>query len=159
MYRTLRVLGPLNEACEAALRDCEALVNNSVTTRGVNNNQLEHPQFVREAAELAISIRESTLIYHFEALCDKTATEGRVFFLDDLKKYIIIDSKTGSALRPSAVPIAGPGGRVGEFLFTVRPALMRQATGPKEKIVLVKATVVVKFDHPVKQASMMQAGR
>lgn len=114
------------------------------------SEETECQQIVLEAAELARTIREATGDYDFRFdFMPSDRPEEKVMRIEDLKKFKVIDSRTGSPLRSSAVPIAGSGGRVGEALFVVHPAFVRKATRTSQEIILAKATIVVKFDNPI----------
>ncbi|OQU95465.1 hypothetical protein CLAIMM_01667 [Cladophialophora immunda] len=102
-------------------------------------------QIVKEAADLANNIRQSTAEYEFDFTVDSQLIEEKV------KDFMIIDCDTGSTLGYSAVPVAGPGGRVGHVLFLVYPAFVRKSADSSKRIVLVKPTIVVKFDQPVRR--------
>ncbi|KAJ9606960.1 hypothetical protein H2200_008971 [Cladophialophora chaetospira] len=107
-------------------------------------------QIVLGAADLARNIREAAGNYDFRFdFMPENEPEERVLGIEDLKKYKVVDSMTGSPLRSSAVPITSQGGRVAEVLFVVHPAFVKMATRSSQEVVLVKATIVVKFDHPV----------
>ena len=107
-------------------------------------------QIVAEAADLDNNFRLSAADYRFHFHYGYGATsDDQVLKAENLKESKIIDCKTGAPLRSSAKPIAGGDGRVGEVLFVVHPAFIRKSSESSQKIVLVKPTIVVKFDQPV----------
>ncbi|OAP59952.1 hypothetical protein AYL99_04954 [Fonsecaea erecta] len=110
---------------------------------GCSGNPSLCHQIVQEVGDLANNIRQSMAEYEF-VVVDPREIKGA-----EVKYFTVIDSRTGFALSSSAVPIAGPGGRVGSIWFQIYPAFVRKATESSKRIVLVKPTVVVKFDHPV----------
>ena len=160
MQRALGVLDSAQINCNAKLQwieegvmNCLAAIRDMECSGGAE--QMQCRQFVNEAADLAKNIRQSMAQYDFEYdITPGLSNEDVALAANDLKKYKIIDSRTGSLLRSSASPIAGPDGRVGEALFVVHPAFVRNATDSSQKIVLVKSTIVARFDEPVPARGM-----
>ncbi len=160
MQRTLRLLDPLKERYEAELHKISVPILNCIAHPETREGQVQRHPLVLEAAELATDIKESMLIYGFEDSLEPPNGNGvRVITIHDLKNCIVIDSRTGQALYSSANPVTGPGGRVGEVLFCLFPAFVRISADGNKKIVLVKATVVVKFDQPVPRAKKNKSTR
>jgi hypothetical protein len=155
LYRTLDVLESAKEERNKGLQQLDAILLKYVADlRGMEVrsgvDRVQCRQFIEEAADLSKHIRQSMTQYDFEwDIAPQGLETTQAVTADQLKQVKIIDSRTGSLLRSSASPIAGPDGRVGELLFVVYPAFVRRATESSQKIVLTRATVVVKFDQPV----------
>ncbi|KIY00569.1 uncharacterized protein Z520_03232 [Fonsecaea multimorphosa CBS 102226] len=128
---------------EAVIMHCPMLLK-EMGLHGRSNDPVICREIVKEAADLANNIRQSMAEYAFDF-----RVGSAVLFEEKVKNFTVIDCGTGSTLSSSAVPIPGPDGRVGEILFLVYPAFVRKSTGSSKEIVLVKPTILVKFDQPV----------
>lgn len=155
LVRTLNILDPAKDAQKAEILSiaasmirCLGDLRTMECQGGADQNQCH--QIVSEAAALANNVGQSMERYAFEFdFMPKDEPEKAVLKIEDLRKYKIIDSRNGMALRSSALPVAGPDGRVGKALFVVFPAFVRNSTKSGQKLVLAKSTIVVKFDQPV----------
>jgi hypothetical protein len=105
---------------------------------------------INDAAELAFNIKTSPHLYVFEPSCDPAELEtGQVVYTSTMEKYNIIDSRTGFPPRGNAKPHADHTGRVGEVIRIIFPQLEQLVPGKDENLILVKSTVVVKFDKSI----------
>lgn len=155
LQRSLNVLDPIREIRDQEVQKIEETIMKCLVDLrrmdfqgGIEQGQCR--QFVQDAADLANNIRQSTNQYEFDFDSAIRGSQGDGGFKqEDLKKYKIVDSMTGYLLRSSARPVTAPDGRVGKVIFVVHPAFVRKSTTSSQEIVLVKATIVVKFDHPI----------
>ena len=109
---------------------------------------------ITRAADLAHNIRLSTTEYRFEFHFDpKTPSKDRVFFIQDLDRFNVVDCKTAQPLPRSSSVNADENGRVGEMISTIHPALQRKGHNGGEDLELIKATVLVRFDREVQRAA------
>ena len=144
----------------------ECLVNTIVSELGRARSmdyegeveRIQCKQFVLDAVALAGNIRQSISHYKFENMLGSDLEhESVVLKMANFNRYTIIDSMTGARLRASAEPKADENGRIGEVLCIVYPAFVRKATLAAEKVVLVKPTIVVKFDQKIARRGRAQA--
>ena len=96
-----------------------------------------------EAADLAKNMRIAPSTYVFASDYDI----GGPLSLDDSVKFKIIDQATAQHLRSSDLMKATPDGRVGQKLCVIHPGLVRKGQNDGREIVLVKPTILCKFDH------------
>jgi hypothetical protein len=116
-------------------------------------------EIVDNAAQLAGDIRHSRGIYDNGMVLNSNWVPGRrILHLDNMYEYTIIDSSTGAPITTPAKVEADRTERVSDIPFVVFPAFIKQAS-EKEENMLVKPTVVVKFDHPVRKAEKGKARR
>lgn len=99
----------------------------------------------RDAADLAKNIRLSQANYQYVGSC-KT---GETLFLDEVRRFKIIDQTSAQPVRNSDTMTGRQDGRIGEKLCVVQPALVRKGKNGGRDITLVKATILCNFDHPV----------
>ncbi|KAK4937982.1 hypothetical protein LTR10_021471 [Elasticomyces elasticus] len=155
LYKTLSSLESAKQARECALRVAATTIRSSfMSVRSMDVDTRPGAgtcdRIVADAADLAGNVRQTIAMYEFDP--DPWASaqvEIGVLKLEDWKKYKIIDSRTGQAVRSSAIPTADGNGRVGEILFVVHPAFVRKPTKTAAAIILVKPTIAVKFDHAI----------
>ncbi|KAI1618642.1 hypothetical protein EDD37DRAFT_677723 [Exophiala viscosa] len=155
LYRTLSSLESAKKYRENALRFASTTIQTSfkavrsmdMDTR-TGKSTCNH--LVADTADLAGHIRQSMTMYDFgDDPYEITKAVNGVLKLENWKNFKIIDSRTGQALRSSAVPVADENGRVGKILFVVHPAFIRKPTKTAAAIILVKPTIAVKFDHAI----------
>jgi hypothetical protein len=107
-------------------------------------------QFVTEATELAKAIRETWKLYEFRTELDTSIENANCRVKSgDLERYEVIDSQTGAPLASSSAPIADEDGNVGRVLMVQFPGFVRKGMDASEDLILIKPTIVVKFDQPV----------
>lgn len=103
----------------------------------------------KEAETLSVDIRTAHGSYFFDyEFVPNVSDNERILFAKDVAKYHIIDVATGQNHLSSASVRQNNIGRVGLKLCTIHPALRKYGKN-REVITVEKATVLVRFDHPV----------
>jgi hypothetical protein len=155
LQRALSISCGLRENTARALKtQCDSIIQ-AVKMVGISDEPFDDirkgcEDFLLEAAKLAEGISHSTNSYEFiKAFATDAPGEHRFILAKDLKNFNVIDSRTGSGLRPQSKPIADSTGKVGEMVCNVFPSLKRHDNTSKGDIVLCKATIVAHFDHPI----------
>ncbi|KIW81061.1 hypothetical protein Z517_04084 [Fonsecaea pedrosoi CBS 271.37] len=160
LQRSLNTDKQLKQLREARLNQIEehltegAAVLKEMGQHGCSSEPSLCRQIVQEAGDLAENIRHSMSQFDFEFELDHPVIKA-----EQVKDFTIIDSRTGSILSSSAIPVVGSAGRVGEFQVLVYPAFVRRSTESRKKIVLVKPTIVVEFDQPVRRGKKDKSSR
>ncbi|OAL39379.1 hypothetical protein AYO20_01249 [Fonsecaea nubica] len=160
LQRSLNTDKQLKQLREARLNQIEehltqgAAVLKEMGYHGCSSEPSLCRQIVQEAGDLAQNIRHSMSQFVFEFELDHPVIKA-----EQVKDFTIIDSRTGSILSSSAIPVVGSAGRVGEVQFLVYPAFVRRSMESRKKIVLVKPTIVVQFDYPVRRGKKNKSSR
>jgi hypothetical protein len=91
---------------------------------------------------------------------NSTCVPGRrTLHLDNTDESTIINSSTGALIPTPAKVETERTGRVGDIVFVVFPAFIKQALEKEKENMLVQPAVVAKFDHPVRRAEKGKSRR
>ena len=157
MHRSLQTLETVTkkrrQAMWAMRDELLGCVQYLLPTQSVSSDDIELVQSIlTDTWDLAKDIRLSTGSYHW--VIDVTPTHSfdkRIMRYDELKKCAVIDVSTGQPARNSSIQRLGPEAKVGEKLCTVRPALFRKGREAETDLLLVKSTIIVRFDEGIRQ--------
>lgn len=113
-----------------------------------------HKQIIQPTIHLATKLRLSTtdyrLTFHpFTRDPGKTSTA----YHHEIPNCSMVDITTHKIVRPDSMLKVGDDGRVGEEMLVVSPALVREHTDGKGRVMVCKPTVLVRLDEPMGKRS------
>lgn len=161
MHRALAASTGLQKARQRLVREvaklCVECMQSASTHPGAEpvNEEACH-KFVQSASTLAHEIRLSSTSYHYSHDVDRyklTDESDYVMLKAEMANFNVINAETGSKIRASSRVEADANGRVGIKLCSVIPSLVRVRQDKEKDLVLVKGTIVVKFDRDLELKS------